>query len=76
MEGISWQSSGLDSVLSLLRAQVQSLARELRSHKPHGVSKKRKKKVEVRAQIAWGVGTDSKVNSKGGQETKDYGKGL
>ena len=31
----------------MLRVQVQSLIRELRSHKPHGViRKKKKKKVE------------------------------
>ena len=30
--GIPWQSSGQDSALSLLRAQVRSLVGELRSH--------------------------------------------
>ena len=36
---IPWQSSGQDSELSLLGAQVQSLVGELRSCKPHGVAK-------------------------------------
>lgn len=42
--GISWQSSGQDCVLSLLRVQVQSLVEELRSQKLCGSLKKRKKK--------------------------------
>ena len=41
-KGVSWQSSGQDSMLSLLRAQVQSLIRELGSCKPHGTAKKRR----------------------------------
>ena len=41
--GIPWWSSGWDSVLSLPRARVQSLVRELRSHKAHRVAKKKKK---------------------------------
>ena len=35
--GALWWSSGWDSVLSALRAQVQSLLRELRSHKLGGL---------------------------------------
>ena len=42
--GIPWWSSGYNSVLSLPRAWVQSLVRELKSHKPRGAAKKRKKK--------------------------------
>ena len=42
-EGIPWQSSGQDSMLSLLKAWVQSLVRELRSHKPCSKVKKKKK---------------------------------
>ena len=34
----------LDFMLPLQSAQVQSLVRELRVHKPHGVAKKKKKK--------------------------------
>ena len=37
--GIPWQSSGYHSVLSLLRAWVQFLVRELRSNKVPGVAK-------------------------------------
>ena len=37
-------SSSLDAVFSLLRARVQSLVRELRSRKPWGIAKKKKKK--------------------------------
>ena len=40
-EGVPWQSSGSDSRLLLLRAQVRSLVGELRSHKLHSVAKKR-----------------------------------
>ena len=40
--GIPWRSSGQDSALSLLRAQVQSLVGELRSHKPCSTAKKKK----------------------------------
>jgi len=36
---ISWQSSGSNLMLSLPRAQVQSLIEDLRSHKPHSVAK-------------------------------------
>uniref|UniRef100_A0A8C0DVP5 Uncharacterized protein n=1 Tax=Balaenoptera musculus TaxID=9771 RepID=A0A8C0DVP5_BALMU len=39
-QGIPWRSSGWDSALSLPRAWIQSLVRELRSCKPHGVAKK------------------------------------
>ena len=41
--GISWWSSGYDSVLSLPRAQVPWLG-ELRSCEPRGVARKKKKK--------------------------------
>ena len=37
--GIPWESGGWDSTLSLLGAWAQSLARELRSCKPHGAVK-------------------------------------
>ena len=37
-----FQSSGLESALSLPRAQVRSLVRELRPHKPWGMAKKKK----------------------------------
>ena len=40
---IPWWSSGQASVLSLPRAWVQSLVGELRSRKPRGVAKKKKK---------------------------------
>ena len=39
--GIPSWSSGKDSALSLLRAQVQSLVWELRSHKPRRSQKKK-----------------------------------
>ena len=39
--GIPWWSSGQNSVLSLLRAQAQSLDGELRSHKPRSATKKK-----------------------------------
>ena len=35
-QGISWGSSGQDSLLSLSRGQFQSLAGKLRSHRPRG----------------------------------------
>lgn len=38
-----WLSSGYNSVLSLLRAQAQSLVRELRFYKPCGMAQKKKK---------------------------------
>ena len=41
--GIPWRSSGEDSKLSLLGAQGQSLVRRLRSQKPCGLKKKKKK---------------------------------
>ena len=41
-QGIPWQSNGRVSALPLLGAQVWSLVGELRSHKPHGVAKKKK----------------------------------
>ena len=41
--GIPWWSSGLDVVLSLPKAQVQSLVGELRYGKPRGMDKKNKK---------------------------------
>ena len=40
--GLPWWSMGWDSVLSLLRVQVQSLVRELRSCKLHSVAKRKK----------------------------------
>ena len=40
---IPWQSSDWDSALSLLRARVQSLVGEIRSHKLHSAAKKTKK---------------------------------
>ena len=43
LQGIPWWSSGWDSVLSLPRAQVQSLVRELRSCKSHSTAKKQNK---------------------------------
>ena len=39
MVGIPWQTSSQDSELSLLRDQVQSLVRELRSNKLHSAPK-------------------------------------
>ena len=39
--GIPWWSSGSDSKLPLLRAQLQSLVGELKSHKPRGAAKKK-----------------------------------
>ena len=39
-DGIHWPSNGQDPVLSLPRAQVQSMAGEPRSHKPWGTAKK------------------------------------
>ena len=44
----------LDFMLPLQSAQVQSLVGELRVHKPHGVAKKKKKKIKryfVNAQL-------------------------
>ena len=46
-EGLPWQSSGLDSAVSLQRVWVWSLVRELRSHKPCSVVKKKKSHYEV-----------------------------
>ena len=46
IQGIPWWSSGQDSVLSLLRAWVQSLVWELRSHEPSGTAKKTKTKMK------------------------------
>ena len=43
--GIPWWSSDWDSVLSLWRAWVQSLFRELGSHKPQSVAKRKKKSI-------------------------------
>lgn len=43
VQGIPWQSTGQDSLLSLLWAQVQFLVKELRPHKPYRVAKKKKK---------------------------------
>ena len=42
--GIPWWSSGQDSILLLLRTQVQSLVGELGSLKLHGMAKKKKRK--------------------------------
>ena len=42
ISGITQRYSGYDSVLSLLRTWVQSLVRELRSHKLHGKARKQK----------------------------------
>ena len=45
-----WEFPGgalVKTALSLPRVQVQSLIRELRSHKPHGAIRKKKKK-EIR----------------------------
>ena len=39
---------GITSMLSLLRARVQSLVKELISHEPFGVAKKKKKKEGMR----------------------------
>lgn len=42
-----WEFPGgalVKTALSLPRVQVQSLIRELRSHKPHGAIRKKKKK--------------------------------
>ena len=39
IQGIPWRSSGQDSALSLPRAQVRSLVRELKSHKLRSVAK-------------------------------------
>ena len=44
LQGIPWQSSGWDSALPLLRAWVQFLVRELRSHKPQVKDKKQTNK--------------------------------
>lgn len=41
-EGISWWSSGQESVLSLTRAWLQSLVGELRSHKASHTARKEK----------------------------------
>ena len=46
-EGISWWSNGQDSVLSLPMAQVQSLVRELRSHKLWGIIKSKKQALSI-----------------------------
>lgn len=42
--GLPWWSSGMDSVLSQMTAQVQSLEEELGSCKPHSVAKNKNKK--------------------------------
>ena len=42
--GIPWWASGLDSMLSQARAQIQLLIGELRSCKLHTAAKKEKKK--------------------------------
>ena len=43
--GISWLPSGWDSVLSPLRAWIQFLAQELKSHKLQGQNNRRRKKM-------------------------------
>ena len=45
----SWWASGLDSTLALLKVWVQSLARELRSHKLHGIAKKKLTEATLKA---------------------------
>ena len=45
--GSTWRSSGKDSHFPCWDPQVQSLVRELRSHKTRGVAKKEKKKIIV-----------------------------
>ena len=45
--GIPWWSSGQESVLSLPRARVQSLVRELRFHKLRGAAEKKKKECHL-----------------------------
>ena len=42
-----WQSSGWDYLLSLLRVQIQSLVGELRFHKPHSATKKKKRLIRI-----------------------------
>ena len=44
MSEIPWWFCGWDPALALLRAWVRSLIWELRSHKPHGMTKKEKEK--------------------------------
>ena len=41
--GLPWWSSGENSVLLMQEVQVQFLVRELRSHMPLGMTKKKKK---------------------------------
>lgn len=53
--GIPWGSSGYDLAVSLLRAQVQLLAGELRARKPHGVAKRKKKQLGLTTSSDWGV---------------------
>ena len=43
---LPWQSSGYDSAISMQGAQVQSLVRELRSHRLQGTVKKLKRKLK------------------------------
>ena len=45
-------------MLSLLKAWVQSLVRELRSHKPHSVAKKTKRRERERARTSSVLFTD------------------
>ena len=43
--GFPWQSSGYDSALPLQEAKVWPLLGEMRSHKPHSMAAKKKKKL-------------------------------
>ena len=49
----SWQSSVQDSTLSLQRAWVQSLVRELKSHRQLRATKKKKKERETKQNGYW-----------------------
>ena len=76
IKGVPWQSSGQNSAFSL-PSLVQSLVRELGSHKPHGAAKERaerEKEIDDEEEavvsqeedlLGWGLGEDEGKGSAG-----------
>ena len=52
---LSWQCSSWDSMLPVQGAQVQSLVRELRSHRPHGMAPKKVLKSYLKIMVIFPV---------------------
>lgn len=55
LASLTWQSSGYDCLLPLQGARVQSLVRELRSHLPCRVAKKKERKKCVHSELSPGL---------------------